>query len=272
MDKEKEIQDMTESTETLPSLQSARDLFDKIDTGELVKDLERRVTGAWAYEFRMDGKPVQGLSASGAREAAVTIAHQTGGQLVIRIIGFEPPGVVEEPDCFKASIKAGAYVVGIVQGKVIEILIGTSIGYAKQPKYGKRAQDGPTWKKGDKYLIVHAEAHSVSKAERNAISHLIPDRAKEKILEVALHKGKIEKENGGEEPIQKSSSQNGSNGATGKQLNFIKMLLLKKGVPKEMKAECNQALKEGMTKEKANMWIKALKNQVGEDEDNGKLL
>jgi len=253
-------------TEALPVLQSARDLFDRIDTGELVADLEKRVTGNWAYEFRMDGKPVRGLSAAGARESAVAIAHQSGGQLVIRVIGFEPPGVVEEMDCFKSSIKAGVYVVGIVQGKALEILTATSIGYAKQPKYGKRASDGPGWKKGDKYSIAHAEVHAVSKAERNAIAHLIPDRVKQKILEVALQKGKIQLEEEGEifSGNGKTPPSNGEKGITAKQLNLIQRLLKGSKITEQQRDDFKKAFDKGMTSKQASRWIEFLNDFIKE--------
>lgn len=254
-----------EETETLPILQSAKDLFEQIDTGELVADLEKRVTGAWAYQFPMDGKPVKGLSAAGARESAVAIAHQSGGQLVIRVLGFEPPGVVEEPDCFKASIKAGVYVVGVVQGKVLELLTATSIGYAKQPKYGKRAKDGPTWKKGDRYSIVHAEVHSVSKAERNAIAHLIPDRIKNKILEIALRTGRVESEEVSQPANEKPPSSNGKNGITTKQLNLIQRLLKNSKITDQQQADFKKAFNKGMTSKQASQWIEFLNDFIGEE-------
>lgn len=250
-----------EETETLPILHSAKDLFEQIDTGELVADLEKRVTDAWAYEFQMDGKPVRGLSAAGARESAVAIAHQSGGQLVIRVIGLE--SMVEEPDCFKATVKAGAYVIGIVNGKPLELLTATSIGYAKQPKYGIR-------KDKTKWAVNHAEVIAVSKAERNAIAHLIPDRIKQKILEVALQRGKVQSEEvsaGGES--ESPPSKNGDL-ATDKQISYIKRILKSEKVLDQQRSDCKKAMAKGLTKFQASKWIELLKETVGEE--NGKLL
>lgn len=247
-----------EETETLPILHSAKDLFEQIDTGELVADLERRVTGAWAYEFQMDGKPIKGLSAAGARESAVAIAHQSGGQLVIRVLGLE--SMVEEPDCFKATVKAGAYVIGIVNGKPLELLTATSIGYAKQPKYGIR-------KDKTKWTVNHAEVIAVSKAERNAIAHLIPDRIKETILRVASQKGRVEQEPV-ETPNNAPPSKSGDM-ATPKQIAYIVRMLKHKKVLEQQQADCEKAMKKGLSSTQASKWIQLLKDTIGEE--NGKL-
>jgi hypothetical protein len=167
----------------LPVISSAKDIFEKVDTGELVKALENRVTGAWAYEFPMDGKPVKGLSAPGVDEACLFIAQQSQGQTVIRTI----PGtlkVTEEPDNFSAEVMAGVYVLGFIKDKPAELMLSTHIGYSKQVKRGVR-KDKST------YGIPHAEVLAVRKAERNAKAHAIPDRIKEKIMAMALKKGKV---------------------------------------------------------------------------------
>jgi len=170
-------------------ISSAVDIFDQIDTGELAKYLDREVTGSWAYEFRMDGKPVHGLSAAGANEASRFIAHKSGGQIVIRTMNLE--SVIEEPDCFKATVKAGSYIVGFAGGKPIELLLDTSIGFAKQMKKGKRTDPEQIKAKGEFWDIPHAEVLAVTKAERNAKAHLIPDRIKTEIINLALKKGRV---------------------------------------------------------------------------------
>lgn len=179
----KTTKEETPDRQLMEKISSAVDIFDQIDTGELVKSLDKEVDGAWAYEFSMDGKPVSGLSADGASETCRFIAYKSGGQVVIRVIGFEAP-VIEEPNCFKASVKAGCYVTGIVNGKPVELLLNTSIGYAKQLKKGTR-KDGTTWD------IPHAEVLAVVKAERNAKAHLIPPRIKKVVITKALQKGKV---------------------------------------------------------------------------------
>lgn len=273
MDEEKKDMNLEvqEDVRTLPTLQSARDLFAQVDTGELVAELRRRVTGAWAYQFPMDGKPVKGLSAPGARESAAFIAHQTGGQLVIRPMELLP--VIEEPDCFKATIKAGLYVIGIdrATGKPIELLTSTSFGYAKQPKYGKRAKDNPPkWKKGDPYNIAHAESIAVSKAERNAIAHLIPDKIKQAILQTALQEGRVESEemgnSGNEKPIP---PKNGEKGITTPQLNLIRKLLKSSTVTDQHRNDFKKAFDKGMTLKQASKWIEFLNDFIGEEKSGG---
>jgi len=180
---EKEIDSQEQLQKTISS---AIDIFEMIDTGELAKHLEKEVTGAWAYIFvdedgkpvLMNGKQVHGLSAIGAHETCRFLSHRTGGQLVIRAISLD--SVIEEPDCFKASVKAGSYVVGFVSGKPTELLLDTSIGFARQSK---------TSQKGKK--IIHAEVNAVTKAERNAKSHLIPARIKDEVIKIALRKKKV---------------------------------------------------------------------------------
>lgn len=268
MSDEKKDMNLTvqENVQTLPTLQSARDLFAQVDTGELVAELKRRVTGAWAYQFPMDGKPVKGLSAPGARESAAFIAHQTGGQLVIRPMELFP--VIEEPDCFKATIKAGLYVIGIDRpiGKSIELLTSTSFGYAKQPKYGKRAKDNPPkWKKGDPYTIAHAESIAVSKAERNAIAHLIPDKIKQAILKTALQEGRVEFEEGGESKNETPLSSNGEKQITTSQLNLIRKLLKSPKVTDQHRDDFKKAFDKGMTSKQASKWIEFLNDFIGKE-------
>jgi hypothetical protein len=176
--------DTTDGQLIADKISSAVDIFDQIDTGELAKYLDKEVTGSWAYEFKLDpSKPaVHGLSSAGANEASRFIAHKSGGQIVIRTMTLE--SVIEEPDCFKATVKAGSYIVGFAGGKPIELLLDTSIGFAKQMKKGSR-KDGSTWD------IPHAEVIAVTKAERNAKAHLIPERIKAEIIRIALGKGKV---------------------------------------------------------------------------------
>jgi len=169
-------------------ISSAVDIFDQIDTGELAKYLDKEVTGAWAYIFLdengkpvlMNGKEVHGLSAVGANETCRFLAHKTKGQMVIRAIKLE--SVIEEPDCFKASVLAGSYIVGFSSGQPIELLLNTSIGFARQSK---------TSQAGKK--IIHAEVNAVTKAERNAKSHLLPDKITNEVIRIALLKKKVVK-------------------------------------------------------------------------------
>jgi len=251
-DEVKGIEGIEESK--LPIISSAKDIFEKVNTGELVKALENRVTGAWAYQFPMEGKEIRGLSAPGADEACLFIAQESKGQTVIRTI----PGslrVTEEPDCFKAEVTAGVFVLGFIKDKPAELMLSTHIGYSKQMKFGIR-KDKSTWD------IPHAEVLAVRKAERNAKSHAIPDRIKAEIMKMALKMGKVSPTDT-ETPESAEPSEETTppvnNKATEAQISYLEKLVKSTKVGKETRERLLAEMKKPMAKERANGWIKMLK-------------
>jgi len=257
----------------LPVISSAKDIFEEIDPEELVKALEKRVTGAWTYEFPMEGKMVRGLSSVGADETALFIAQKSKGQTVIRIM----PGSfksIEEPDCFKVEVMAGVYVVGFYNGRPTDLLLNSAFGFSKMPKRGIR-KDKSTWD------IPHAEAIALTKAQRNAKAHLIPDRLKQVIMREALKKGKMAKtdpdspeesaQNGNGKESERANNGNGDESKiTSPQRNCINGLLKNAKVKKETRTTITQELEEIdkngnclMSKQRASDWIKQLYTEVG---------
>ena len=203
----------------------AADLFELVNVESLVKILQERIAGAWAYEFPLGNKKVRGLSSPGADEVANYLAKASKGQHVVRIISGTQK-VIEEIDEWTVDVEAGVYMVNS-QGN--SILLNTSMGSASQPKIGTRV-DGSEWD------VNHPRTQAIRKACRNAICHLIPEKIKEAVIIAALKAGKVEKED--EKPksvkTQPPSSHNGFIPATKEQFQKIESLLEDdSGIPKE---------------------------------------
>jgi len=110
------------------------------------------------------------------------------------------------------------------------------------------------------YDILHPEVMAVTKAERNAILHLISDKIKDQVLMVALEKGRVASED--PDSGQRSSpggSRNGGKGASQKQIDLIDKFLRNKNVTPQMKADFEKD-REGLTMPKASKWIQYLKD------------
>jgi len=158
---------MEQNKNNLPVLALSEDIIEQVNTGQLVKHLQRAVTEAWAYQFSMDGKPVRGISAIGAHEVAINVAQQTRGQYVVRPIKLD--FVREQDEYWEAQATAGLFVIGWDKEKAqqIELCIHMALGYATVKKFGVK-------RSGELYPITFPDRQAVSKAERNAMNKLLP--------------------------------------------------------------------------------------------------
>jgi len=258
---------MEQNKNNLPVLALSEDIIEQVNTGQLVKHLQRAVTEAWAYQFSMDGKPVRGISAIGAHEVAINVAQQTRGQYVVRPIKLD--FVREQDEYWEAQATAGLFVIGWDKEKAqqIELCIHMALGYATVKKFGVK-------RSGELYPITFPDRQAVSKAERNAMNKLLPAKVKEAVIEAALKEGKIEQENGNEEKEtsgQQSETKKGM--ATAKQVQFIQQLLEKRDVPEDVIFQCQEEIEKGLSLKSASTWIgRLMKFTKKEDKNNGVFL
>lgn len=123
------------------------DLLDKRDEEQILAEIKGNIITEMFYSFTIDGRKVTGVSWVGTKE----IARQYGN------INMDFIKVEETPDSYTAIVKA------------TDTKRGTSLlGTAMQPKTMKiRGEDKP-----DRFAYTKA----VSKAQRNAIRAIIPER------------------------------------------------------------------------------------------------
>lgn len=134
--------------------------MEMLDDQQIVDYLEGRLVEELFYEFEVGGRPVIGISFAGTIEAAKTVSAQkmkSGGGIEVL-----PDVRVEEID---DGAKYAAYVRAIDKG--INFVV---MGYADQDKlrYNKM--------KRKLEIDPFARRSVVSKAQRNALRHLIPEQ------------------------------------------------------------------------------------------------
>jgi len=236
----------------LPAL-PMMDVYDLVDVKDIVEHLRKAVTKKWAYEITFNKgtekqKIVRGLGITGSMETAVIIAKLSKGQHVIRPL--ELLKLEETAETWDAVVRAGLYVVGIIDGKSVELLLNTSLGYCNQPKMGVR-KDGSTW------IIEQPDKLAASKAQRMAVEKLIPDKWKITIIDVAIKEGKIQREDEENSPSGGEGKSNGKD-ASKKQTDAIEKMIMNKHVDDATATHYKGALNKGMTMLQASRAIQTL--------------
>jgi hypothetical protein len=187
------------------------DVYDLVTIDQILEHLRKAVTDKWAYKIEFGDKIVKGLGWIGTRETAAIIAKLSRGQHVIRslkILRIQDMG-----DTWEAEVLAGLFLVWTDRetGQPRELMLNTTIGYHSQPKLGVR-RDGSTWEINNPHKLA------LSKAQRNGMAALIPNKWVQTIVEVAEKEGKIADE------TEESRSTSGKS-ATDKQIYAIKTML-----------------------------------------------
>lgn len=248
------------NNETLPAI-PMQDVYDLVNVSDIINHLKKAVTEKWCYEIKFADKTVRGLGITGAMEVATIVAKLSKGQHVIRPL--ELMKLEETAETWNAVVKAGLFVVGIVNDKPVELLLNTALGYCNQPKLGTR-RDGSTW------IVQQPDKLAASKAQRMAVEKLLPDKWKQTIIQIALKEGKIQSENG-ENSEQKVNGGNDKE-ITDMQKQGIEKRIMNKHVDEPTAIHYKAALNKGMTKLQASRAIQTLDKLIktGEEKDRSK--
>lgn len=244
----------------LPSEQ----FFESLDHQVVVKQLRSRVEGAWIYQFPVAGKQVVNLGVDGAVETAIALAQLSQGKFVIEAIP-NTTSIHDYGDCIDAETFAGLFTKGFAGGQEVKIELTRVSGYCSQPKY-KTKRDGGTFE------VQHPRIQAVHKAQRNAFNKLIPEKLRKTIIAIAQKEGKVEEENGSPPKPKRSSRNSNPDRAEQSQLNEIAKLLGDENLPENIRAQCDKAVKEGLTSKQAEAWMGTLKQAINRKKaESGKL-
>lgn len=238
-----EKKNQIQQEDQLPAL-PMHNVYELVDIKDIIEHLRNAVTDKWAYKIPFGDKIARGLGITGAMETAAIIARLSKGQHVIRPL--ELLKLDETAEAWEATVKAGLYVVGIVNDKPMEMLLNTSIGFHRQPKLGIR-KDGSTW------VIQVAEKLAVSKAQRKAVEMLIPDKWKQKIIDIAEKEDRIH-----DETEESDNGKRTQKEATDNQIAAIKARLKSNYVDDVTRAHYETALDKSMTLHEASRAIQTL--------------
>ena len=151
--------DLSNTTE-----QEAYEMFDLLDTEQIVKYFETSLAQEYFYQFSIENKEVIGISYAGTIAIARTMSarNKTMGLGGIEIL--HDVQLVENEDLFRAYVWARDNATGL-----------TVMGYAENKKNKKvwiSKQENTFRMKEDPF----ASTIAISKATRNAIRHLIPEK------------------------------------------------------------------------------------------------
>lgn len=148
----------------LSSDEEAYELFDMLDNEQIVKYMETSLAQEYFYQFPLEGRDVVGISYAGTIAIAKTISarNKTMGLGGLEVL----PDVVmmETEDKYRVFVRAKDNATGLI-----------ALGYAEMSKTKK------IWtnKARNEYTIKEdpfASTIAVSKATRNALRHLIPEK------------------------------------------------------------------------------------------------
>ncbi|MEM3264575.1 MAG: hypothetical protein QXH07_01300 [Thermoplasmata archaeon] len=148
----------------LKSDEEAYELFDMLDSKQIVDYMETSLAQEYFYQFTLEGREVIGISYSGTIAIAKTISahNKTLGLGGLEVL----PDVImlETEDKYRAFVRAKDNATGLIV-----------LGYAEMPKVRKIWID----KSKNEYTSKEdpfASTIAVSKATRNALRHLIPEK------------------------------------------------------------------------------------------------
>lgn len=157
------------NTDMANSGDSAMQMFDALDSEQIVEYFETTLSGEWFYSFPQDGKTVTGISFSGTVEAAKIVSakhfmENKGGIEVLSDIML-----IDLPDKYRALARATDHAIGLTMPGFAEVRKMKHVCVDKDRATGKclRYED-----KEDPYAATIA----ISKATRNALRHLIPEK------------------------------------------------------------------------------------------------
>lgn len=239
----------------LPALPMV-DVYDLVDVDQIIEQLRKAVTEKWAYKIKFGDTYAKGLGIVGAREVAVIIAKLSKGQHVIR--AMEIMRLEETAEAWEANVLVGLWIVGIVDGKAVELCLNTIVGSCRQPKLGTR-KDGSTW------VIQLPDKLAVSKATRKGIESFIPDKWTERIVDIADKEGKMRDES---DESKSAGSDNGKDSKPTKaQIEGLNRRLKNKHIDEPTREHYENAMGLGMDKWQASRAIKTLDQIIKAGED-----
>lgn len=226
--------------------------MDKLDEAKILQGLEG---SGLVYHFK-DGKKrdVYGLSIIGVREAIREAAKKA---IIFR--EYEPVIEMKENGVL-AKVKVAMFKLQMVEGRLMELPMGEAWGVVFQPslmKVHKKVGGKLVFENGKPVYELEEDRFAVqkahSKAFRNAVISLLPQKVVERIIKKALKKGNVEEV----EPEP----------ATAGQLEVLRMLAEK--LPKEERARFEAKIEKGLTFEEAEKIINWAGKRLKSGEVNG---
>lgn len=166
---------------------SAFEAFDALDSDQIVSYFESTITQEFFYTFPVDGKPVTGISYAGTIEAAKAVAAKRAAEGMGGIDVLSDIVFIDLSDRYRCIVRAKDLALGLTIPGFNETKKFRQVCVERDPKTKKCIRyEG----KEDSF----AATICVSKATRNALRHLIPEKEILGLYQMWLRKKQIKGE------------------------------------------------------------------------------